>query len=279
MSFSWIFNPLTFANGGNPTYPGVSFTSVTAGITQIRDTLQSAGWVTTTGSPSSLPLVMRTPNAIGGINAFIRITSSGSTNITIRGDIDGTGTNLTSITADTSGVFTIVDGADNRIWITCDEHSGMIIIRPSTGGLGVALTFGRVYAFSETTGEAIMHCGWSGTNTFGANQQKVFYIDDDDVFWTPNGSSTSFFDFSNPISNATTNWAISIDAGRPVFGYPRLVGGSSDFCSRGIPRFVLTGAGGSSNYVNVFARNMMTGKIEVYKTHSIFAMLIDVFDP
>jgi len=126
--------PLVFANGGAPTFPGVSFSNNEEAFTIIRDTLVSAGWTVLSGSPTNPPVRLQSGIAINGVYCVAELISVSTTNFRIGGAHHNSSSTVSNTSADTGsgsvGHFIFNDGGDNRLWITADEDTAVIIMNP-----------------------------------------------------------------------------------------------------------------------------------------------------
>lgn len=127
---------LIFENGGYPTFPGVTFTNTTEAFTIIRDALLRAGWTVLSGSPASPPVVIRSGLAVNGVFCEIQLISVNSTNFRIGGRhhnaTSTTSTGAGDSATNSVGHFLFTDGGSNRLWITADEDTAIIIMLPAT---------------------------------------------------------------------------------------------------------------------------------------------------
>lgn len=92
---------------------------------EIRDILVSELWEVHTGSPSSFPMVLKSPDIISGIRPWIRYTNPAAGTLRLNGDFDGTGTHLS-----TNRDWSV--SAGSRLWLACDEKSTCQYIKPLT---------------------------------------------------------------------------------------------------------------------------------------------------
>jgi hypothetical protein len=129
--------PLVFANGGAPTFPGISFSNTEEAFTIIRDTLVSAGWTVLSGSPTSPPVRLQSGIAVNGVYCVAELISVSTTNFRIGGAHHN---NLSIVSngdldhefPSAVGHFRFNNGEDNRLWITADEDTAVIIMNPQT---------------------------------------------------------------------------------------------------------------------------------------------------
>ena len=128
--------PLVFANGGAPTFPGVSFSNNEEAFTIIRDTLVSAGWTVLSGSPANPPVRLQSGIAVNGVYCVAELISVNTTNFRIGGAHHNSPSTVSNATFDSDsesvGHFIFNSGEDNRLWITADEDTAVIIMNPQT---------------------------------------------------------------------------------------------------------------------------------------------------
>ena len=128
--------PLVFANGGAPTFPGVSFSNNEQSFTIIRDTLVSAGWTVLSGSPANPPVRLQSGIAVNGVYCVAELISVNTTNFRIGGAHHNSPSTVSNATFDSDsesvGHFIFNSGEDNRLWITADEDTAVIIMTPQT---------------------------------------------------------------------------------------------------------------------------------------------------
>jgi len=128
--------PLVFANGGAPTFPGVSFSNNEEAFTIIRDTLVSAGWTVLSGSPANPPVRLQSGIAVNGVYCVAELISVNTTNFRIGGAYHNSPSTVSNATFDSDsesvGHFIFNSGEDNRLWITADEDTAVIIMNPQT---------------------------------------------------------------------------------------------------------------------------------------------------
>jgi len=164
--------PLTFLNGGSPTYQGIAFSDTTTLLTQIHDTMVTAGATSVTNTPASnlIELVLNATD--NSDTCAIRFITS----------IPQAGTMRLSVyMAHTSG-FTIVspeykiecvNGNPNNLWVTCNSDFVNICIQSFSGsaqaihagfflrldpaldpfGFGVGIPHATAYSFSSYNGQ------------------------------------------------------------------------------------------------------------------------------
>jgi len=124
---------LVFANGGAPTFPGVSFSNNEEAFTIIRDTLVSVGWTVLSGSPTNPPVRLQSGIAINGVYCVVELISVSTSNFRIGGAHHS---NLSIVSPEDTNYFTgyfpFNNGGDNRLWITADEDTAVIIMNPQT---------------------------------------------------------------------------------------------------------------------------------------------------
>jgi len=139
--------PLVFANGGAPTFPGVSFSNNEQAFTIIRDTLVSAGWTVLSGSPANPPVRLRSGIAINRVSCVAELISVNTDNFRIGGAHHNNSSIVSNISADhlplAVGHFLFNNGGDNRLWITADEDTAVIIMNPQT--ISGAINFRCLY--------------------------------------------------------------------------------------------------------------------------------------
>ena len=125
--------PLVFANGGAPTFPGVSFSNNEEAFTIIRDTLVSAGWSVLSGSPANPPVRLQSGIAVNGVYCVAELISVSANGFRIGGAHHS---NSSIVSPDDTNYFTgyfiFNNGGDNRLWITADEDTAVIIMNPQT---------------------------------------------------------------------------------------------------------------------------------------------------
>jgi len=128
--------PLVFANGGAPTFPGISFSNNEQAFTIIRDTLVSAGWTVLSGSPANPPVRLQSGIAVNGVYCVAELISVNTTNFRIGGAHHNNSSILSNTSAESDsgsvGHFIFNSGEDNRLWITADEDTAVIIMNPQT---------------------------------------------------------------------------------------------------------------------------------------------------
>jgi hypothetical protein len=128
--------PLVFANGGAPTFPGVSFSSNEEAFTIIRDTLVSAGWTVLSGSPASPPVRLKSGITINGVYCVAELITVNTSNFRIGGAHHNSLSTVSNTSDDSAsgsvGHFVFNDGGDNRLWVTADEDTAVIIMSPQT---------------------------------------------------------------------------------------------------------------------------------------------------
>ena len=128
--------PLVFANGGAPTFPGVSFSNNEEAFTIIRDTLVSAGWTVLSGSPANPPVRLQSGIAVNGVYCVAELISVNTTNFRIGGAHHNNSSIVSNANSDSDsgsvGHFIFNNGGDNRLWITADEDTAVIIMTPQT---------------------------------------------------------------------------------------------------------------------------------------------------
>lgn len=103
----------------------ITVNTVAEAAEEIRDILVSELWEVDTGSPSSFPMVLKSPNIISGIRPWLRYTNPSGTILRLNGDFDGTGANLSA-----NRDWTL--GAGSRLWLATDEKSTCQYIKPLT---------------------------------------------------------------------------------------------------------------------------------------------------
>jgi len=125
--------PLVFANGGAPTFPGVSFSNNEEAFTIIRDTLVSAGWTVLSGNPANPPVRLQSGIAVNGVYCVAELISVSANGFRIGGAHHS---NSSIVSPDDTNYFTgyfiFNNGGDNRLWITADEDTAVIIMNPQT---------------------------------------------------------------------------------------------------------------------------------------------------
>jgi len=182
--------PLVFANGGAPTFPGVSFSNTEEAFTIIRDTLVSAGWTVLSGSPTNPPVRLQSGIAINGVYCVAELISVSANNFRI----GGAHHNNLSIVSNSDndnilgsvGHFLFNNGEDNRLWITADEDTAVIIMNPQT--------------ISGTTSFRCLYIGRLDLNN--PNDGWAWVVEN--FGRTSNGTNTGYIAKSYM---STTNWA------------------------------------------------------------------------
>jgi hypothetical protein len=133
----------TYLNGSPPNYLGVSFTTTTDLLNLIKNTLEGEGWVTVDDQIVASDYFLIRGQTSNGHNCWVKFTmyiSSGNKRgIRIQGDLDGTGTNVSSTTTYNPVYY---EGATNYLYLTCDNDSGCILIIPSQADAILANHFG-----------------------------------------------------------------------------------------------------------------------------------------
>lgn len=126
--------PLTFVNGGSPTYPGVSFTSQTGLLTLLHDTLVTAGWFSIVNTPGANLIRL---SGQSGFNQCYLQAEVINNKLSLRGSLDdGFNLTLSPVVGDGFMVdwglefeMTFTPGSDNRVWVTADESSFCIMVK------------------------------------------------------------------------------------------------------------------------------------------------------
>jgi len=128
--------PLVFANGGARTFPGISFSNNEQAFTIIRDTLVSAGWTVLSGSPANPPVRLQSGIAVNGVYCVAELISVNASNFRIGGVHHNSPSTVSNANFDgdsgSVGHFIFNSGEDNRLWITADEDTAVIIMNPQT---------------------------------------------------------------------------------------------------------------------------------------------------
>ena len=145
---------LTFANGGTPVgndpYTGVTYTDGTGLLTLIQSTLNTAGWVTISGTPAAPPMLME--GDLGGDKTYMQFNITGTSDrLEIRGSDDNLATNLSPANIVD---FAFVPGQNNTLFITADTFAGCIASFPFSGNAAI-LHFGFCDRLDSTDADAI----------------------------------------------------------------------------------------------------------------------------
>lgn len=144
--------PVVKLNGGAGE-PGFLFTDTNSLLVTIRDNLLTAGWTTHNDEIASNNRVTML-GVSGTHNAYIRfevVDNSGVSNgkyLQVRGDLDGTATNLSGDTVR----LDFIEGSDNRLWLTADADAGVVKTFPFSGDR-MAAHFGFLQRLDPTNDE------------------------------------------------------------------------------------------------------------------------------
>lgn len=185
---------LVFVNGGSPNYTGVVFQTTTNLLELIRDNLITAGWTVTNDQISASDYVIMECVGNGSSDpAYFRfrvIDWTGVTNgkeLQVNGDLTGDLNNLSPTFS-----FYFIEGADNIIYLTCDEDSGALFVE-AFDGTKRDCHFGFLARYSSSNdpwGWMIGRIDWRLDNAYwaksyhnGSNWRRVGddYTDADDT--------------------------------------------------------------------------------------------------
>ena len=129
--------PLTFLNGGGPDFAGQPVGDGNAILTNIKTTLETAGWTTATDNIQSANtdgqfIVMQCTSLIGSITVYYRfMILDNSANIAGGYKLTIAGSTIASFVSNTSDEYTLdyIDfNTDSRLWITADDETFAICL-------------------------------------------------------------------------------------------------------------------------------------------------------
>lgn len=129
--------PTIYLNGGSPNYTGAIFTNANELLALIKQTLESAGWLTITYVPG-VNLFAKGTTLVNAHNCWVEFAISATT-LTIRGWLEEAKTNGSP---DAIHTHLFTPNSDNRLWLTADEDSGCICIFSDSTGESAGTHFG-----------------------------------------------------------------------------------------------------------------------------------------
>ena len=140
----------------------IQVNTVTNAATAIRNLLVAEGWTVTTGSPSSLPMVLA-GKVVNSVRPYLRFSNPSGTILRLNGDAFGNGSSLS-----TNREWTLSSGS--RLWMAADDEATCIYIKPITGS-GVAYHAGALERINPTDGWA-----WAVGLLTNAHDASVYQI-------------------------------------------------------------------------------------------------------
>lgn len=161
---------IVFANGGGPTYPGVTFTTSTGLLTLLHNTLVSAGWLSITNTPSSNLVELA---GFSGFNACYLRAYVSANQLVLRG---GHTASFSAISPELLSYFTgslanfscqFTPGTTNYCWITADADCFCIMIRDSADTVSYGAQRFGFYDRHDTQDEFAWGLGPLYTFTYG----------------------------------------------------------------------------------------------------------------
>jgi hypothetical protein len=221
--------------------------TITEAGTQIQDLLVAQGWTVTTGSPSSLPMVL-SGKQVNSVKPYLRFTNPSGTILRLNGDALGNGTSL-SINRE----WTL--SAGSRLWMAADDEACCIYIKPLTGN-GDAYHAGALERANPTDGWA-----WAVgilTNIERATTYEIAQQLNSSTKWQTNsiynGIYANIFTGVNYNSATLNTNLLNSPILAPYFRFP-----GNDF--RGIVKFAVSGLAGASPGTEYEQRDPQTGNV------------------
>lgn len=241
----------------------VQVDTIAEALEEIRDLLVAQTWEVHTGTPTSLPLVFKSPDIVNGYRPWIRYTNPTGTTLALQGDFDGTGTTLS--TARNS-----VLGIGSRIWLASDSEAMCQYIKPAIGN-GEAHHAGALDRLSPTDGSAIQVGVITNLNFINVAQNAERFNATNK--W--DGSSQSVGLYASPYTGSAYTSSVLL---MPVTGTPQL-GTYFRYATidgfRGEVKFAVTGLAGATAGTEFEIINPTTLVVEkVYVSSNVGGFLV-----
>jgi len=205
--------------------------TVTDAATAIHDLLVAEGWTVTTGSPSSLPMVLA-GKVVNSVRPYLRFSNPSGTVLRLNGDALGDGSSLS-----TNREWTLSSGS--RLWMAADDEACCIYIKPITGS-GVAYHAGALERANPTDGWA-WAVGVLTNSSFSSTYQIAQQLNSSIKWqWASNntGIYANIFTGINYESGTLNTNLLGVPILAPYFRFA-----NNDF--RGIVKFAVSGLTGA----------------------------------
>ena len=180
--------PNTYLTGTS--FGGVAAADVEAVLTELRDFALAAGWTVQGGSPSSLPMTLRTGKSVVGIFGFYRFESPSAGTIDVRMDINGAGTTLSTVTINQWASI----GSGTRVWgASLNDEAIVFYVKPSSAN-GKAIAMGWTespVASADSYSWGLFNLDTLSTTAATANKRVARLFNTTTNFSICNGAATS----------------------------------------------------------------------------------------
>ena len=252
--------PNTYLTGTS--FGGVTAADVEAVLTELRDFALAAGWTVHAGSPSSLPMTLRTGKSVGGIFGFYRFESPSAGTIDVRTDIDGAGTTLSAVTINQWASI----GSATRVWgAALNDESIVFYVKPSSAD-GKAIAMGWTessLASTDSYSWGLFNLDTVFTTAGSANKRVARLFNTTTNFSTCNGTAAtlSVFVSQNLYTGSATVFNSAPAGSKPILVPIPIVDSGSNY--RGKIPFAVNGlcgaAAGSISISDTGIRYLCTG--------------------
>ena len=225
----------------------IQVNTVTDAATAIRDLLVAEGWTVTTGSPSSLPMVLA-GKIVNSVRPYLRFSNPSGTILRLNGDAFGNGSSLS-----TNREWTLSSGS--RLWMAADDEATCIYIKPVTES-GAAYHAGALERLDPNDGWA-----WAVgvlTNSSSGGVYQIAQQLNSSTKWqgnsTYNGIYANIFTGDNYGSSTLNTNLLGVPILAPYFRFS-----GNDF--RGIVKFAVSGLAGAPPGTEYEQRDPQTGNV------------------